>query len=205
MAHEVISPCQTSNPRKAPHFLDFPADVPENVRPEDGAESLTVIRSPEGLSMAKRVVPGRDEGYSARRISRDIEPVAGLDALAGVLGRVGRDPHACRPAWRADRPSRTHGVRRLLHDRMTTRPASRREGPSATCRAWVALDMEGIERPAERGRDRPAAARAVAIATLPAAFHGVRCIVQATARHGIKPDIRLRLWFWLVAPTTARN
>jgi hypothetical protein len=34
------------------------------------------------------------------------------------------------------------------------------------------------------------------------AFHGARCIAQATASHGIKPGCRVRLWYWLDRPTT---
>jgi hypothetical protein len=34
------------------------------------------------------------------------------------------------------------------------------------------------------------------------AFHGTRCIVQASASHGIKPGCRLRLWYWLDRFTT---
>ena len=37
---------------------------------------------------------------------------------------------------------------------------------------------------------------------LPSAFAEAEGIVQASAGHGIKPDIRLRLWFWLDRPIT---
>ena len=42
----------------------------------------------------------------------------------------------------------------------------------------------------------------VAVDFLPAEFSGARCIAQATAGHGIKTGIRLRLWFWLSRLTT---
>ena len=60
--------------------------------------------------------------------------------------------------------------------------------------------MEGIARPPEVAASDLAACAALAIARLPSAFAGVRCVVQATAGHGFKPDLRLRLWFWCSRP-----
>jgi len=42
-----------------------------------------------------------------------------------------------------------------------------------------------------------AAAEQVGLAMLPTAFRGVACLCQATASHGIKPGLRIRLWMWL--------
>ena len=39
-------------------------------------------------------------------------------------------------------------------------------------------------------------------ACLPSAFHAARCIVVASGSHGIKPGLRLRLWFWMLRPLT---
>ncbi|HEY8872200.1 MAG TPA: hypothetical protein VIM52_04150, partial [Stellaceae bacterium] len=92
----------------------------------------------------------------------------------------------------------TRGVRRLLHpDPDTGDMATLRDVP----RRWLALDIDGLPRPdcIEAG-NIPACGR-VAIAELPDAFQGTRCIVQATASHGIAPGLRLRLWFWLSRPT----
>jgi hypothetical protein len=41
-----------------------------------------------------------------------------------------------------------------------------------------------------------------AIATLPPEFHGISCWWQMTSSAGIKPGIRLRLWFWLDQPVS---
>jgi hypothetical protein len=94
--------------------------------------------------------------------------------------------------------ARVRGVRRLLHPaRETGEAQTLRDVP----RAWVALDVDGVARPAGIDpRDLERCARHV-LALLPPAFHGARCVVQATAGHGIKPGARLRLWFWLSRPT----
>jgi hypothetical protein len=90
---------------------------------------------------------------------------------------------------------RVHAVRRLLHPDDSD-PASLIDVP----RRWLALDVDGLARPATvAAEDIPACAE-VAIAQLPGEFSGVRCIAQATASHGFKPGIRLRLWYWLDRP-----
>jgi hypothetical protein len=37
---------------------------------------------------------------------------------------------------------------------------------------------------------------------LPPEFHDAQCIAQATAGHGYKPGLRLRLWYWLNRPVS---
>ena len=61
---------------------------------------------------------------------------------------------------------------------------------------WIGLDIDGIARPNNvPASDLPRCAE-LAIYLLPGEFRSAACIVQATAGHGIKPGIRLRLWFW---------
>jgi len=64
------------------------------------------------------------------------------------------------------------------------------------------LDFDDLPRPANVLVADLAACAAVAIERLPWAFRGAACVVQATASHGIKPGLRLRLWHWLSRPTT---
>jgi hypothetical protein len=72
---------------------------------------------------------------------------------------------------------------------------------SSVPRRWVALDIDGAPLPAGTDpRDLECCARHV-LALLPPAFRNVRCIVQATAGHAVKPGARLRIWAWLARPT----
>jgi hypothetical protein len=97
---------------------------------------------------------------------------------------------------------RVRHVRRLAH-------ADPKTGDMPTlrdvARCWLALDMEGVDRP----EDVPAAdlerCTYQAIGRLPEAFHGAECIAQATASHGIKPGCRVRLWYWLSRPASGRE
>ncbi|MGD0109446.1 MAG: hypothetical protein ABSC06_36255, partial [Rhodopila sp.] len=151
-------------------------------------------------SLAKRIWPDRTEPYSrARHVDVTSAPLTGgLDDIAALLQLLIGDPHAAVMRGQLIDPNRTTGVRRLLYtDRKTG------EAPvfTDTPRRWVALDIEGVTRPHEIAVHDLAACAGVAIALLPSAFAEARCIVQATASHGIKPDIRLRLWFWLSRDT----
>ena len=63
-------------------------------------------------------------------------------------------------------------------------------------RRWLALDSDRVPRPANVPAANLLACAAQVIERLPAAFARATTIVQATAGHGIKPELRLRLWFW---------
>lgn len=71
----------------------------------------------------------------------------------------------------------------------------------ATPRNWVALDLDDVAVPAPLGRGDHfrAAAAHVRDRLLPDAFHGVRCVVTATTKSGLRGDglARMRLWFAL--------
>ena len=67
-------------------------------------------------------------------------------------------------------------------------------------RSWVALDFDHLPRPHWIDPSDLLGCASVAIGTLPLAFQGATFIVQATASHGLKPGIRIRLWTWLSRP-----
>jgi hypothetical protein len=127
------------------------------------------------------------------------QPIADLDALHQLLQWLLRRPDCCVVFGAIADPGRTRGVRRLAYPDPDT-------GAEPTLRAvprqWCALDMDGIERPGDVPASDIAACAAIAVQRLPAAFRNVRCIVQATAGHGIKPGCRLRLWYSLDRATT---
>jgi hypothetical protein len=143
---------------------------------------------------------GSFESYDRVRIvdlaAVEIDALDGLEALLCRLERR-RDCCVVRGAI-ADR-MRTRGVRRLLHrDRATGDEPTLREEPQR----WAALDFDGLPQPDWIDyADLPGCA-CVAVAALPDEFRRVRFIVQATAGHGLKPGIHVRLWCWLSRPTT---
>ncbi len=161
-------------------------------------ETITLIRAHSGR-LAKRVHPdARVDNYDKAFLFDLAEhPLANLAALADLLHRLlsRRDTAVVRGAILD--PARTRRVRRLLlPDQKTGGVPTLREVP----RRWLALDMEGIPLPAGMPAADLEGCYRIALATLPAAFRSRACIVQASGSHGFKPDLRLRLWFWLDRP-----
>ncbi len=125
--------------------------------------------------------------------------IDGLAAFEPLLSRLLRRPDCAVVRGAIADPTRKHGVRRLLHpDPDTGDMATLRDVP----RQWLALDIDGLLRPDGVDPANLLACARVAVAELPAAFHGARCVVQATASHGFAPGVRLRLWYWLSRPTS---
>lgn len=139
-------------------------------------------------------------GYDDARTFDAVEVgVRNLDHLADIL-------RSLLPCWDrcVVRGSLIHGspatnIRRLFHpDRETGDQPTLYEVP----RRHVAIDVEGVARPAGIPATDVAACAYAAIQHLPSEFHGRRCIAVATGSHGIRPDSRLRLWFWLDGAAT---
>jgi hypothetical protein len=161
---------------------------------------LTIVEA-HGAILAKRWLPdGTCQQYDrARTVSLHAQPVADLAALADMLHVWLRAPRFCIVRAEPIDSTRTVRVRRLLHPCPVTGEApTLRE----VARRWVAIDVDSVPVPSGTDlRDLAACARAV-LPCLPHAFRDAACIVNATASHGIKPGVRLRLWFWLSRPTT---
>jgi len=123
--------------------------------------------------------------------------VTGLDELERLLRRLEcrRDCAVVRGAV-AD-PTRTKGVRRLLYRDGNDDPTL-----VDTPKKWAALDFDGLPRPDWIDLSDLPGCACVAIRKLPNEFRNSRCLVQATASHGLKPGIRIRLWYWLDRPTS---
>ena len=158
------------------------------------ADTVTVLRA-TGRRLAKLWTPdGQCAGYDrARTFTMHPFSLDGLDALARLLTRLRDRPDCCIVRAEPLDPGRTAAQRRLLYaDHATGELPTVRE----RARYWLALDLDNVPRPPGVPVTSLPECAAAALAGLPSAFTGARCIVQATAGHGMKPGIRLRLWFW---------
>jgi hypothetical protein len=157
------------------------------------ADTFTILQA--RCRLAKTISPGRIQGFdSPKHYNLAEEPFSSLAGLNDLLGWLLPRRDLCVVRGAILDPTRTRGVRRLLHpDPKTGDEPTLTDVPQA----WVALDCDGI--PAPEGIDRRdlEACGILARLTMPEAFHGAACIVQATAGHLIKPGLRLRLWFLL--------
>lgn len=166
-------------------------------------DTLTVLYAP-GRRLAKLLHPdGQAEGYDRTRILDAYKvPVADLADILALLKRVLVQPECCIVRGQLLAGDRAAGIRRLLYpDKHTGDLPTFRDVP----RRWLALDMEGVALPPGQPAADLGGCACIALATLPAVFHAAACIVQASASHGLRPDLRLRLWLWLDRPAWGRE
>lgn len=164
------------------------------------SDAITVLRCAPSLRLAKRILPDKIIDYdSTRTFDAWTVPVSNLRDVYELTTSLIGNPRLCvvRGALVAGPENRR--MRRLVYpDPKTGDAPTLRDVP----RKWVALDVEGVGQPPDLpAADIEACAR-YTMQRLPAAFRNASCIVQATAGHGRKPDIRLRLWFWLSRHTS---
>ncbi len=159
------------------------------------ADTLTILRS-RGRRLAKLVqadgeITGYDEARTFTAIEHDVE---NLDDLHRALVWLSTRPDRCIVRAALINPTITTPIRRKLYpDRETGDQPTLYEVP----RYWIATDWDTLDRPDGLDLTDLAGCGREALARLPTAFHKAACIVSATASHGIKPGIRVRLWHWL--------
>jgi hypothetical protein len=161
-------------------------------------DTVTILRS-RGRRLAKTIhSDGTIEQYDRAKTFDLIEmPLAGLDALERLLRRLEHRGDCCAVRGAVADLTRTKRARRLLYRDRDDEPTLR-DVP----RQWLALDFDGLPNPGWIDPADLLGCACVGIRTLPNQFHRARFIVQATASHGLKPGIRIRLWSWLSRPTS---
>jgi hypothetical protein len=153
-----------------------------------------------GPKLAKVVHPdGSIEDYAqAKRFDLYERQITGLDDLEGLLRQAASRPDLAVVRGGIADPARVRRVRRLLHpDAVTGEQPTLVDCP----RSWIPLDVDGLPCPPEVDVTDVAECAGVACVALPPAFRGVELLAQATASHGIRPGLHLRLWFRGSRPT----
>jgi hypothetical protein len=162
-------------------------------------DSATVFKCLYPLVLCKKyLADGTWQDYDkAKHFDAGTFALAGFSDLVSLLGQL--------PEWHnaAIVPGALIGDLKQKRIRKISTP---NPDCPATIRAvahrWAAIDFDSIPcLPSLDRRDLCACAHVV-ISTIPSEFHGVRCVVTATAGHGIKPGLRLRLWFPLSRMTS---
>jgi hypothetical protein len=163
-------------------------------------DSVTLLRCAENLRLAKLIRAGTFHAYdNCRTFDTDTAAVDGLAGVYALLGWALDQPRICAVRGSLIGCDKAAGVRRLVHPDQRT---GERPTIEDMARNWLALDLDSVPLPA--GTDARDLVRCGqrAVLQMPAVFHGVRCIVQATSGLGIKAGARLRLWYWLDRPTS---
>ena len=157
------------------------------------ADIVTVLRSRSGMLTKRIEADRRVVGFMAGAwFSVHERQVSSFEEMVELLQRVARDPYAAivrgvpRPG--IDRRCCRRLCDRAVHaDAVTFAPMARR---------WIALDIDGVADP-DCFAAEPEAGVAHVLELLPEPFAEAACWWQATGSAGIKPGIRVRLWFWL--------
>jgi len=161
-------------------------------------DHVTLVEA-TGRVLAKTVLPdGTIKPFdNARTFNLYYRRVSGLADFDGLLRAMLDKPSFGLVRGAIINRQQRRRVRRLLE-----RDPETGDEPTlcAAGHYWIALDVEKVEKPPSvEFADLPACAHE-AIKLLPLQFHEVECIAVATASHGLKSDIRLRLVFWADRP-----
>jgi hypothetical protein len=164
------------------------------------SDMITILRCARNLRLAKTIRADRTivDYDQTRTYDGWSVPLSGLDDIHALLGKIIYNPRLA--AVRGELlESPAHNIRRLVHtDPKTGDTPTLHDVP----RQWLALDIEGVQGPFGFDTSNLSYCGEHCRRKLGHAFRSAASIVQATAGHGIKPDLRLRLWFWLSRPIT---
>ena len=171
--------------------------------PCDWSDHMTVLRA-HGKRLAKlHAADGSCQDYdSAYHYDASAVPVAGIPDLMNVLRRLLPLSDRCVVRGRIIGADKAKKIRRLaVADAETGDVPTLVDVP----RRWLAVDWDGIARPAHIAADDLWNCGDIVLDAMPAPFQQATCIIQASANHGIKPGCRLRGWFWCDRPMTGRE
>ena len=166
--------------------------------PPDWSDTVTLLHA-QGNRLTKLVhADGTISDYeNAYYYDAEEVRVAGHIALHDMLRNVLHRPNTAVVRGALLNGPKARKIRRLAYeDRETGDQPTLRDVP----RRWLAIDCDDVPRPDNLPAGDLAACADLAIELLPAPLHRAACIVQASGGHGIKPGIRLRLWYWLDRP-----
>jgi hypothetical protein len=169
----------------------------------DTFDQLVVMRTFGRLLATKTITVCKDGTVAirpyddAKHFRGQLVVVRDIYALAGVLGRISRDPHAFIIRGEPMEGTDLRCCRRTVHeDRDTGEPACFRERP----RRWLLLDFDSIER-AFMFNPMDGELGAIYLRSLlPPCFHDRSCWWSHTSSAGFSPGLRMRLAFWLDRP-----
>jgi hypothetical protein len=163
------------------------------------SDSITILRCARGLRLAKLIRPDEIVTYDSTRIYDGwTVPISGLAEVEELISKIIHQPRIAVVRGQLLGGVSVHGIRRLLYpDPTTDDEPTLVDAP----RQWLAADFEGVQRPPHIAATDLEACGRDALRHLPRAFRHAACLIQATAGHGLKPDHRLRLWFWLSRAT----
>lgn len=169
-------------------------------------DNLIVLEAEQGRRCAKAYSPGEEHAYNAGthfRVER--RPVESIEDVARVLTEIEGDSR--RMVVRGDVTSEAAAKLVRFEDEGEHGPAWRngfwrRKGPvfNDVPRHWMMLDVDSQECDGDPVANPEAAALTFINTKLPKCFHDVSFYWHLSSGAGIKPGLRIHLWFWLTKP-----
>lgn len=160
---------------------------------------LTVIRAPDGTRLCKVIDANGTQDVDNLPYLLEFA-TASADSLAELfelLEHLRHDPQLCVIRGKL-KPDVEQPCRRLVHDDKTS--GDRATLDEVPC-GFVLFDFDSVACPESiHFTSEPERAALYLRAQLPTAFHGAGCVWRATSSAGVKPGIRLHLWFLLSTP-----
>jgi len=172
-------------------------------------DHLIVLEAESGRRCAKAYTPGEEHAYNAGthfRVER--RPVESIEDVARVLTEIEGDTR--RMVIRGDVLNEAAAKLVRFEDEAEHGPAWRngfwrRKGPvfEDTPRHWMMLDVDSQECAGDPVADPESAALTFINTALPECFHDVSFYWHLSSGAGIKPGLRIHLWFWLATPMSS--
>jgi hypothetical protein len=162
------------------------------------ADEITILRARRRLAKAINADGTIEPWDDAKIFDFFVNPLADLAALDLLLHELAWHRGVCVVRAAPADPAHVTGVRRLLRDHEDGEAPTLLEVP----RRWLAIDVDHLPRPNWVEVTDLFACACVAVQKLPAEFRKAAFVIQATASHGLKPGIRVRLWCWLDRPVS---
>lgn len=154
-------------------------------------ETLTLLQTRGGLPLTKKFTPETEESFAGSKYytvrSAKVESITGLTK---ILSRL------------SDNVDMAY-IRGQLNDEGKKSYVSREEiNFDDVPRHLIAFDVDSAETTYDPIFDTEAACVHWVEEHLPAEFQGASFVYQLTSSAGVKPGLRVRLWFWLETPRT---
>ena len=152
------------------------------------SEDVTILTSANHKSLVKTFSGSglEEQPFSiGKEFNVTEEPVSDLQSLSKILQKLENDPTSTI-------------IRGSLVEGQTNLVLRNKDTFTATPRQWCMLDIDSLAWDGDIKDQKVMLAHA--IEQLPIEFQSVDCYYHFSSSMGIKPGIRVHLWFWLERP-----
>jgi predicted P-loop ATPase len=160
-------------------------------------DTITILTTKGPLATKVISSTGVTSYGEARRFSASVRRVSNIFDVSRVLTELQAQTKAFVVRGSVAPGANLGDMRRLLHPDAETGDAATLV---STARHWVPLDVDNLPCPDHLNLMDADGVVQYVVSHLPAEFQGATCHWAFTSSHGVKPGIRIRLYFWSDRP-----